>query len=319
VTAGDVPKPAIEFLKKQNYTVDQWHLETVMPRDELIKRIKDADGVYCTLNDKINKEVISAASKKLKVIATMSVGVDHVDKPTLKQRGIRFGYTPNVLTDAVAELYFTLLLMTLRKTYEGADIVRKGQWPPGWRILWMCGKEIRGSTVGFVGFGRIGQAIASRLKPFMPAKMLYSDVNRMKAVEKPYDISYRSLDDLMKESDIVLVCCSLSEQTANIMNKRTMGLMKKGSYLINGSRGGVVDQDALVELLGKGHFGGVGLDVTVPEPLPGSHPLLKFPECVVLPHMGSSTLETRGAMADLTVKNIKAALEGKKMPAEFEL
>lgn len=299
--------------------VDIWDHEKhgEINKENLIKKIKGVHGLFCCLNDKIDKDIIKAGSD-LKVISTMSVGVDHIDRLALKEAKVRLGYTPDVLTEATAELTVALLLATSRRLFEANSAIIKGEWKSAWGPVWMCGPGLKGSTVGIVGFGRIGQCIASKLKSFSIYKLLYSGTKE-KIEGKEFGAVFTSLDSLLKESDFVIVSCSLNETTKNLFSKEKFDLMKPTAIFVNTSRGGVVDQEALYDALKHSKIRAAGLDVIVPEPLPSDHKLLSLSNCVVLPHIGSATYQTRMAMSDLVVKNILTALNGEDMPAEFHL
>lgn len=267
------------------------------------------------LTDKIDNEILNKAPN-LKVIATMSVGYDHLEVEEIKKRGIKIGYTPNVLTDATAELTVALLLATSRRLLEASNEARNGGWQ-AWSPFWMCGPGLSGSVVGIVGFGRIGQEVAKRLKPFNVKKIIYYNRSERAEEAKQIGASRVAFDDLLKESDFVIVTCSLTPDTKNLFNEDTFNKMKRRAVFINTSRGAIVDQDALVRALQNQTIWAAGLDVMTPEPLPLDSPLFKLSNCVILPHIGSAAIETRNYMAVLTAENIIAALKGQKLPAEL--
>uniref|UniRef100_A0A224XSU9 Glyoxylate reductase/hydroxypyruvate reductase n=1 Tax=Panstrongylus lignarius TaxID=156445 RepID=A0A224XSU9_9HEMI len=318
VTRSDYPKNSIAMLEGK-FEVDIWDHEShgEIKKENLIKKIEGVHGLFCCLNDKIDKDIIKAGSD-LKIVSTMSVGVDHIDKQALKEAKVRLGYTPDVLTEATAELTVALLLATSRRIFEANSAIIKGEWTSAWAPVWMCGPGLKGSTVGIVGFGRIGQCIASILKSFAIYKLLYSGPEE-RAEDKEFDATFTTLECLLEESDFVIVSCSLNETTKNLFSKEKFDLMKPTAIFINSSRGGVVDQEALYDALKSSKIRAAGLDVMVPEPLPCDHKLLTLSNCVILPHIGSATYQTRMAMSDLAAKNILAALTGEDMPAEFHL
>lgn len=268
--------------------------------------------MFCLLTDKIDSEVLDNAPN-LKVIGTMSVGYDHLSVDEIKKRNIKVGYTPDILTDATAELTVALLLATSRRLLEANEEARTGGWKV-WSPFWMCGPGLSGATVGMVGFGRIGQEVAKRLKPFNVKRLLYHS-----RTTKQNDIGAEraDLDDLLRESDFVVATCALAPETRGLFNAAAFGKMKPTAVFVNTSRGGVVDQDALVEALKNKTIWAAGLDVMTPEPLPLDNELFKLKNCVVLPHIGSASIETRKEMGVLTARNIVAALKGEKMPAEL--
>jgi len=303
-----------EKLLEDKFNVTQWKSDEVIPREELLKSVKGVDALFCLLTDKIDDEVLDAAGSNLKVIGTMSVGFDHLDLSAIKSRKIRIGYTPNVLTDATAELTVALLLMTSRRLKEGVAAVKNGEWGT-WAPMWLCGPGLHKSTVGVVGFGRIGAAVAQRLQPFGVKSLLYHDQCETDFA-KEMGATLVPMDELLERSDFVVTTCALTDSTRNLMNSSSFKKMKNTCIFVNTSRGGVVNQEDLYDALKNGDIGGAGLDVTTPEPLPMNHPLLELDNCVVLPHIASATHEARGMMSELTARNIIAGLAGGKMPAE---
>ncbi|XP_074649878.1 glyoxylate reductase/hydroxypyruvate reductase-like [Tubulanus polymorphus] len=285
-------------------------------REELLKQIKDVDALFCLLTDKIDSTVLDAAGPNLKVIGTMSVGYDHIDIEACKSRGIPVGYTPEVLTDATAELTVALLLNTSRRLSEGVHAVKAGLWGT-WQPLWLCGQGLHHSTVGIVGLGRIGLAIGRRLQPFGVDRFLYTGNTRKETAEQEICATFVSMDELLEQSDFVIVSCALTDQTKGMFNTEAFKKMKRNAILVNTSRGPVVNQDDLYLALKSGEIRAAGLDVTTPEPLPVDNPLLQLDNCVVLPHIGSATEETRSTMSLLTARNIIAALNGEQMPCKI--
>ncbi|EEB14830.1 Glyoxylate reductase/hydroxypyruvate reductase, putative [Pediculus humanus corporis] len=314
ITRPDIPNIAIELLKKKGYNVTVWPHMTPIPREELLKEIVGKDALYCVITDKIDAEVLNKGDK-LKVISTMSVGYEHLDINEIKKRNISIGYTPGVLTDAVAELTVGLLIATTRRFFESHQALLDGEWPT-WSALWMCGVGLKNSTVGIVGFGRIGQAVAKRLIPFGVSQIVYSGRSK-KPEEKEFNAKFMSLDELVTISDFVIVTCALTPETKGMFHKDIFKKMKPTSIFVNTSRGGVVQQDDLINALKTNTIGAAGLDVMTPEPLPTDHELLQLKNCVVIPHIGSATYESRHNMAQLTANNIIAALEKKPMPASL--
>ncbi|GFY48143.1 hypothetical protein TNIN_15111 [Trichonephila inaurata madagascariensis] len=314
ITRNDIPKEAIMLLQSR-CSVEVWNKPSPIPREELLKRIKGKNAVYCLITDKINVELLDAASPDLKVVGTMSVGHDHIDLPECKKRGIAVGNTPDVLTDAVAELTIALLLATSRRLMEATKEVTNGGWANcAWGPLWMCGTSVCESTVGVVGLGRIGFAVAERLKAFKPKTILYAgNKAKIEAAEK-LNAKFVPFDELVKQSDFIIVCAALTPTSKGIFNLEAFKKMKKSAIFINTSRGGLVDHEDLYTALTTGIIKAAGLDVMEPEPLPTDHKLTKLPNCVLLPHIGSATLETRTIMALLTSKNILAGLDGKPLP-----
>lgn len=271
--------------------------------------------MFCLLTDKVDAEVLDNAGKNLKIIATMSVGYDHLDIQEIKKRGIKIAYTPDVLTDATAELAVGLLLATSRRLLEANEEARTGGWS-SWSPFWMCGPGLQYSTIGIVGFGRIGQEIAARLRAFKPKRIIYFNRSE-KTQAREIGAERVTFDELLSESDFISVSCALTPETKEMFSDAAFKKMKRTAIFVNTSRGDVVDQDALVKALQEKTILGAGLDVMTPEPLPLNSPLFKLKNCVILPHIGSACIETRNEMAVLCAKNIIAALEEKPLLSEL--
>lgn len=283
------------------------------------------------LSDQVNEELLEAAGDQLKVIASFSVGTDHVERDALKKRNIRLGYTPTCLTDAVADLTIMLILMAQRRGGESMAKVLKGEWPQmPWHPLLMTGPQIRGATVGFLGFGRISQAALQRLLPFGIKRAIYLTSKPGQPVKEDYfglvksaSIPIepaKSADELASESDVIIVGCALTPSTKHLVSTNFFSKMKKLAVVINIARGPVIDTDALVKALHEGQIFGAGLDVIENEPnIQVDHPILKQPRCVLVPHIGSATIETREQMATESVKNLLAGIAGEEMVNEVDL
>ncbi|NWY06503.1 GRHPR reductase, partial [Nothoprocta ornata] len=295
-----------------------WDSEEPVPRAELLAAVAGKRGLLCLLSDRVDRELLEAAGPSLKVISTMSVGFDHLDLHEIKKRGIRVGYTPDVLTDATAELSVALLLATCRRLPESAEEVKNGGWTT-WKPLWMCGYGLSGSTVGIIGLGRIGQAVARRLKPFGVKKFLYTGSRPKTEIAVEFQAEFVPITRLAEEADFVVVTCALTPETQGICNKDFFSRMRKNAVFINTSRGAVVNQEDLYDALVNGQIAAAGLDVTTPEPLPTDHPLLSLKNCVILPHIGSATYTTRNTMSVLAANNLLAGLRGEPMPSELLL
>uniref|UniRef100_A0A7G3ADH2 Glyoxylate reductase/hydroxypyruvate reductase n=1 Tax=Lutzomyia longipalpis TaxID=7200 RepID=A0A7G3ADH2_LUTLO len=315
VTRPDYAAVGMEILGEE-CDLTFWNQACPVPRDELLKNVGGKDGIFCALTEKIDVELLDQAGPNLKVVSTISVGYDHIDVAECKKRGIRVGYTPDVLTDATAELTMALLLATGRRLLEANKEVYNGGWQ-AWEPAWMCGPGIKGSTVGLVGFGRIAQEVAQRLVPFKPSNILYhSRTNHPYEAEK-VGAERVSLDELLMRSDYVIVLCALTAETHHIIDAEALAKMRPTAILINTSRGGCVDQDALFDALQSGQIRAAGLDVTTPEPLPLNSPLLTLRNIVLLPHIGSADITTRQEMSRVTACNILAGLKGIKMISEL--
>lgn len=300
----NIPR-AIEILRRTcEVTV---HNRPFAPsRKEIMGRIRDRDALLCVLSDRIDRMIINSA-RNLRVISTYSVGYDHIDVAAASRRKIYVGYTPEVLTEATADLAFGLLLSVARRIAEGDRLVRKGRWKGRWSYDFLLGRDVHGKTLGIIGMGRIGSAMARRSEGFS-MKVLYHNRKRVDAI----NAEYRELDDLLKESDYVSIHVPLSKETYHLMNERNLKLMKNNAYLINTSRGQVIDERALVKALREKWIAGAALDVFEKEPISQNNPLLKMENVVLAPHIGSASMETRERMADIAAMNIVNVLKGKK-------
>ena len=293
-----LPGGALERLAAQ-HEVDVWPERLPPPPAELRARTAPTDGLLSLLTDPVDADVIASAPR-LRVISNYAVGVDNVDLAAARARGIRVGNTPDVLTDATADLAFALLLAVARRLPDGAAAVRAGQWLT-WEPDWLLGRDVHGATLGIVGMGRIGRAVARRAEGF--------EMEVLSAHTVP-------LDELLPRADFVSLHVPLTPETQRLVDADALRRMKPTAYLVNTARGGIVDQDALARALHEGWIAGAALDVTDPEPLPADHPLLGAPNLIVLPHLGSATHATRERMADLAVDNLLAGLADKPLPHE---
>ena len=289
-----------------------WPEDRAVPRERLLTELAGAEGLYSMLTEVIDVALLDAAPG-LRVVSNMAVGVDNVDLDGCTRRDIPVGHTPDVLTETTADTAFGLLLMAARRLVEGVDYVRAGEWQL-WdpELLW--GSEVHSSTLGIIGLGRIGRAVARRGSGF-GMRVLYHSRSRDLNAESDLGVEYRDLDDVLAESDHVVVSVALTESTRHLIDARALAMMKPTATLVNISRGATVDPDALTAALRAGTIGAAGLDVTDPEPIPADHPLLSLPNCVVIPHLGSSSRATREAMASLAADNLIAGLAGKRLPA----
>jgi glyoxylate reductase len=293
-------------------TPAMWPDTSAMPPAVFRAEMADADGVITSLTDRIDADVL-AASPRLRAVSQVAVGVDNIDLAACTARGIPVGNTPDVLTETTADTAWALLAAAVRRLPEGRDHVMAGEWGP-WRPDLLLGGDLYGTTLGVIGLGRIGTAVARRAAGFS-MRVLYSSPARKPHLEADLKVSYRSLDALLAESDHVVITVPLTAETRGLIDDHTLALMKPTATLVNVSRGPVVDTDSLVRALAAGRIGGAALDVTDPEPLPGNHPLLRFPNCIVTPHLGSASHRTRAAMLARAVENLAAALRGKPMPS----
>jgi glyoxylate reductase len=277
------------------------------PHEELRARTAGADALICLLTDRVDADLIGAAPN-LRVISNLAVGYDNIDVAAASARGIAVGNTPGVLTETTADLAFALLLAAARRITEGDRFVRDGKWKT-WDPSLLLGYDVHGATLGIVGFGAIGQAVARRARGF-EMRVLY---NTRSPNDTPGATAVR-LDDLLRQSDIVSLHAPLTPQTQHLIGERELQLMKPTAILINTARGPLVDQPALVRALTEGWIAAAGLDVAEVEPIPPDDPLLLAPNCVLLPHMGSASHATRARMADMAVDNVLAALNNQPLP-----
>jgi lactate dehydrogenase-like 2-hydroxyacid dehydrogenase len=307
----NIPQPALERIRSA-CTVRQWQSDDPIPRPVLLEWAEGMDGIYCLITDRIDDAVLDAAGPHLKVVSTMSVGYDHVDARALRARGVALGNTPGVLTETTADLTLALLLATARRLPEALSAARDGTWGP-WQPEWMTGRDVHGSTVGIVGLGRIGAAVARRLLGF-GCRIVYSGPRSRAELAGPLSATYLPFDQLLAESDFVSIHCPLNDATRHLFGQDVFARMKPTAVLINTSRGPVVDQDALYAALSTGQIAAAGLDVTTPEPLPVDHPLFTLPNCVILPHIGSASIATRLQMALMAADNLLAGVTGQPLP-----
>lgn len=287
--------------------VEMWDGGGHVPQATLVEKLAGCIGWLSMLSDTIDARLLDAAPD-LEVISQMSVGVDNIVVSACRDRGVIVGHTPDVLTETTADTAFALMAAAVRRLPEAEAMVRSGAWVP-WDPWHFLSGDLHGSTIGIVGMGRIGQAIARRARGFeMP--VLYTSRSG-KEVPGAEGVD---LDELLRRSDVVVVAAPLNDETRGMIGQSQLALMKETAYLINIARGPLVDTAALVEALAEGSIGGAALDVTDPEPLPPDHPLLDFPNCLVVPHIGSATVPARRAMARMAVANLVAYLRGEPMP-----
>jgi len=321
-----------------------WEQDCPVAREWLLDHLPAAEGLYCLLTDRIDREVLQFG-KRLRVISTMAVGYDHIDVKECTQRGIAVGHTPGILTETTADLAFALLLAAARRIVEGADYVRQGRWTT-WSPDLLLGQDVCGATLGIVGFGRIGRAVARRAQGFqmnvLAVRSSHSGGESTRSTVSPgsgarpstpqefhweipppwtsqdqplgSSLRYVALQEALAQSDFVSLHVPLTPQTHHLIGEAEFRVMKPSSILINTARGAVVDTEALYQALAKGLIGGTALDVTDPEPIPVSHPLLTLPNCLIIPHLGSASVATRTRMACMAAENIIAGLRGDVLP-----
>jgi glyoxylate reductase len=309
VVTGKIPEVALEKLKK-SHEVISWGEETPISRDELLKRVSGANVIVSLLTEKIDEEVLASAGNDLKAVCNVAVGYNNIDVAACKNKNVLVTNTPGVLTDATADIAMALILMTTRRLSEGERVIRN-QDPWAWGMFYMLGSSIQNQTLGIVGMGQIGIATALRAKSF-GMKIIYTRRNRLdEKIEKELSAQYVSLDELLQQSDIVSLHCPYSTETHHLISDAQLSKMKKTSYLINTARGPIVNEEALANALINKTIAGAGLDVYENEPKVNEK-LLKLDNVVLLPHLGSATVETRTAMATTAANNAIEILSGNK-------
>ena len=295
-------------LLKEYADVEVYEGEGGIPRDLLLEKVADADGLLCLLSDKIDAEVINAG-KNLKVISNYAVGYNNIDIKTAAEKGIYVTNTPGVLTDTTADLAFALLMSVARRTVEADKYVRRGDWKIAWGPKMYTGGDVWGKTLGIIGCGRIGQAMARRGLGFN-MRVIYNSRSRKPELEKEMDVEWGSVEKILKECDFVSFHVPLTPETDGMIGAEQLAMMKSTAYIINTARGPVIDEKALYEALRDGKLAGAGLDVFHQEPVNMDNPLLTLDNVVVAPHMGSASVETRTEMSVMNAKDIMAVLKG---------
>ena len=289
-----------------------WEGELPPPKPVILERVRGVDGLLCLLTDPIDAEVMDAAGAQLKVISQMAVGCDNVDVAEATKRGIPVGHTPGVLTEATADFAFTLLASAARRVVEAAAYVKASRWKT-WGPTLFLGADLWGATLGIAGFGRIGQAVAQRARGFN-MNLLYYDVLPSEEAAAELGAEHLPLDDLLRQADFVTLHVPLTPETHHLIGERELKLMKPSALLVNTSRGPVVDPKALYRALVNGDIAGAALDVTEPEPIPMDSSLLTLPNCLIMPHIASASINSRNRMAEMAAANLIAGLKGERLP-----
>jgi len=298
--------------------LDVWEDELPAPRDELLRRVAGCDGILTLLTDRVDEALLDAAGPGLKVVSNYAVGHDNIDVPACARRGVAVGNTPGALTETTADLAWALMLAASRRVAEGDRYVRAGHWRT-WGPLLLLGSDVHGATLGIVGFGRIGQAVARRAMGF-GMTVLYSSRSRApEAIEGSLGATYVGLYELLERSDIVSLHVALAEDTRGLIDAAALARMKHTAVLVNTARGPVVDPVALAAALRDGVIAAAALDVTDPEPIPPDDPLLALDNCLVVPHIASASRTTRGRMAAMAAANLLAGVHGLPLPTPVEL
>jgi glyoxylate reductase len=306
-----IPEVGLQLLRRAG-TVRVWAEDRPLTPAELADLLRGCDGALTMITDAITAAVLDR-EPQLKVISTYAVGYDNIDVPAATARGVAICNTPGVLTEATADQAFALLMAMARRIPEGIAYVRAGEWK-FWHPMVMLGHDINGATLGIVGFGRIGQAVARRARGFN-MRVLYHGRTRQPEAEREFGATYQPLDDLLRESDFISLHVPMSAETRHLIGEREFGLMKREAILVNTARGGVVDTDAVVAALRAGRIAGAALDVTDPEPLPAGHPLADLPNAIVVPHIATSTIAVRSRMAEMAARNLLAVLQNERPEA----
>lgn len=295
-------------MKEAGLEVEVSDVDGVMPREQLLEKVKGVDAILSLLTDKMNAEVLDAAGPQLKIVANYAVGFDNIDVKALTERNVIVTNTPGVLTESVAEHTIALIFALAHRIVESDQYMRDGKYD-GWAPMLFLGNDLVGKTLGLVGMGRIGGDVAKRLSDGFGIKILYFDRARSEDLEKKYKMEYVNLETLLKNSDFVSIHLPMTPETKHTIGAPQLSMMKKTAYLINTARGPIVDEKALVEALKNGTIRGAALDVYEEEPKMAEG-LKDLPNTVLTPHTASATEETRGAMSELAAKNIIAVLKG---------
>ncbi len=290
-----------------------WEDDLPPPRATLLEAIRDCDGVLTLLTDRVDDEFLDAAGPGLKVVSNYAVGFDNIDVPAVTARGIPAGNTPGVLTETTADLAFALLMAAARRLPEGDRYVRAGNWKT-WGPLLLLGPDVHGATIGIVGFGRIGQAMARRARGFGMA-VLYQDIQRVDpTIEAELGATFMPLEEMLPRSDFVSLHTNLTPETRGMIDAEKLSWMKPNAVLVNTSRGPVIDHAALADALRTGRIFAAALDVTDPEPIPMDDPLVGLENCLIVPHIASASRATRGKMAEMAAANLLAGIHGERLP-----
>ncbi|MFC7062383.1 2-hydroxyacid dehydrogenase [Halobacillus seohaensis] len=300
------------IVEKIEYTcdVEMWEEEnTPVPREVLENKIQEIDGLFCLLTETIDEELLEKASN-LKVISNMAVGYNNIDIEAAKRKGITVTNTPGILTDTTADLTFALLMATARRLVESSDYLQKEEWET-WSPMQLTGQDIHGATLGIIGMGRIGEAVAKRALGF-DMKVIYHNRSRKPDIEEKLHITFVEMEELLQSSDFLCVLTPYTKETHHLISKEELSIMKNTAILINTARGGIVDEQALYQALVNKDIWAAGLDVFEEEPIPVTHPLLSLQNVVSLPHIGSASVKTRLKMCEVAAENLTKGLNNEK-------
>lgn len=294
--------------------LDIWPEDGPPPRDELLRRVSGVDGFLSMVVDRVDDELLDRAGPQLRVVSNFGVGFDNIDVAACTRRGVAVGNTAGVLTETTADAAFALLMAAARRIPEGVRYVREDRWR-AWQPLLLLGSDVHHATLGIIGFGRIGREVAKRARGFDMRVLYHSRHRATPEDELRLDAQAVELDELLAASDFVSLHVSLSPETRHLINRQTLGRMKRSAILVNTSRGPVVATDDLYTALRDGVIAGAALDVTDPEPIRADHDLLTLPNCIVVPHVASATVETRRKMTSIAARNILAGLDHQPLPS----
>jgi glyoxylate reductase len=303
--------PAIPMISKDCNVIVANHRGRPPTRSELLKAVSNKDAILCTLSDKIDAKVMDAAGSSLKVISSYSTGVDHIDIKEATRRGIYVTFTGDILTEATADLAFALILAVSRQVIQGHELVVHKQWKYGWDPHLLLGSDVHGATIGILGLGRIGAAVARRAKGFEMNIIYHNRHSRNFQSEEQVGAKHVAMEELLEESDFLSLHCSLNSESYHIIDKSNLRRMKKDSYVINSARGQIINETDLIKALKQRWIAGAGLDVFEKEPPSPNNPLLRMKNVVLLPHIGSATFLTRTRMAEVAAKNLLNILNQK--------
>lgn len=306
-----IPAPGLDILRP-HAALTVWPDELPPSYDSLLRNVRGVSGLLCLLTDRIDAQLMEAAGPNLKVISQYAVGFDNIDAKAATARHIPVGTTPGVLTSATADFTWALLMSAARRVVEADRYTRAGSWKT-WGPTTLLGPDVAGATLGIVGFGRIGQAVAHRAGGF-DMKILYTDNHPDPEAEKRLNAEFVPFEHLLAESDFITLHTPLNDQTRHLINDRALDRMKPSAILINTSRGGVIDPQALYRALSEKKITAAALDVTDPEPIPPDSPLLTLENLIVAPHIASASIQARNQMAVMAAENLLAGLRGEKLP-----
>ncbi len=302
-----------EYIKiiEENTDSEIWPDEMPPTQMELLEKVRGVDGLLCLITDQIDADLMDAAGSQLKVISQIAVGYNNIDINEATKRGISVGHTPDVLTQTTADATLALMLASARRITESERVVRNGNWRT-WHPLHFLGQDLYKATIGIIGMGRIGLAVAKRCLGF-EMNILYYDVTQRKDLESDFPLNFVDLDTIFRESDFVSIHTVLDDTTRHLINDDVLSKMKSTAILVNAARGPIVDQKALYNALSKGEIAGAGLDVTDPEPIHMNDPLLTLDNCVIVPHIGSASFRTRREMSRISAANLLNGVKGERL------